>query len=516
MAEQPADADVAQLVERNLAKVEVAGSNLVIRSTPTKPLPPGKRLSLFYGPLHQTSPLIRPPGSRTLIPLTLLATAVLWGITLAYNRPLFLDEANVARNLFDRSYAGLFSPLDHEQYAPPLYLVLAKLCGETFGYSETPLRIPALLGGLLAAAGLTLAGRRYGLGNWTVLPLLLLFVNPIVLRYLTEVKPYGIDLGLAAVLWACYPVTGIVEDRIILREWTLIGVVAPWLSLPAVFLLGTLGARGFLKNRKWGWPILAWLLSFLLLYLTVLSPSISSPYLTDYHRSFFLVFPDSVVALRQIGLILLGVLRLSFGVTAFTMIWGVGLAALALYRSPGSRWLIAPLLLAFAASAFGQYSLMPRLLFFTLPGIWLLTGLGAAELWELAPGRFAKLAIVGAAVVSLGGSSVQHRFVDPLTFGDGRNLAMLSSTGRYAVHPLAEAVVDYYHRIHPFTSRNVRETKIPYPAEERGDFILLYDVLTGDGPRRAMQRDSTEAAVRGCRVNGERLYLAAAWRVRCP
>ena len=32
MAEQPADADVAQLVERNLAKVEVASSNLVIRS----------------------------------------------------------------------------------------------------------------------------------------------------------------------------------------------------------------------------------------------------------------------------------------------------------------------------------------------------------------------------------------------------------------------------------------------------------------------------------------------------
>ena len=37
MAEQPADADVAQLVERNLAKVEVAGSNLVIRSKSKKP-----------------------------------------------------------------------------------------------------------------------------------------------------------------------------------------------------------------------------------------------------------------------------------------------------------------------------------------------------------------------------------------------------------------------------------------------------------------------------------------------
>jgi hypothetical protein len=42
MAEQPADADLAQLVERNLAKVEVAGSNLVIRSIRVKgPFPKG-------------------------------------------------------------------------------------------------------------------------------------------------------------------------------------------------------------------------------------------------------------------------------------------------------------------------------------------------------------------------------------------------------------------------------------------------------------------------------------------
>ena len=48
MAEQPADADVAQLVERNLAKVEVAGSNLVIRSNLTKPLPPGEAAFVVY------------------------------------------------------------------------------------------------------------------------------------------------------------------------------------------------------------------------------------------------------------------------------------------------------------------------------------------------------------------------------------------------------------------------------------------------------------------------------------
>ena len=48
MAEQPADADVAQLVERNLAKVEVAGSNLVIRSIRVKrPFPQGDGLCAF-------------------------------------------------------------------------------------------------------------------------------------------------------------------------------------------------------------------------------------------------------------------------------------------------------------------------------------------------------------------------------------------------------------------------------------------------------------------------------------
>ncbi len=45
MAEQPADADVAQLVERNLAKVEVAGSNLVIRSNVRSRFLSGERLS---------------------------------------------------------------------------------------------------------------------------------------------------------------------------------------------------------------------------------------------------------------------------------------------------------------------------------------------------------------------------------------------------------------------------------------------------------------------------------------
>ena len=74
MAEQPADADVAQLVERNLAKVEVAGSNLVIRSNVTKPLLFGGAAFVIYHPMRavitrRSSPLHLPKVPDTRIHL---------------------------------------------------------------------------------------------------------------------------------------------------------------------------------------------------------------------------------------------------------------------------------------------------------------------------------------------------------------------------------------------------------------------------------------------------------------
>ena len=42
-------------------------------------------------------------------------------------RSLFIDEANLARNIAEKGYLTLFSNLDYEQYAPPIFLVLSKL-----------------------------------------------------------------------------------------------------------------------------------------------------------------------------------------------------------------------------------------------------------------------------------------------------------------------------------------------------------------------------------------------------
>ena len=55
------DARIAQLVERNLAKVEVAGSNPVSRSTAF--LPEINHLALFFGIINSFPPLYPPPIS---------------------------------------------------------------------------------------------------------------------------------------------------------------------------------------------------------------------------------------------------------------------------------------------------------------------------------------------------------------------------------------------------------------------------------------------------------------------
>ena len=56
-------------------------------------------------------------------------------------RDLFLDEVNVARNLYERNFTSLLHVLDYEQYAPPLFLWFSKINTLLFGYSELALRL---------------------------------------------------------------------------------------------------------------------------------------------------------------------------------------------------------------------------------------------------------------------------------------------------------------------------------------------------------------------------------------
>lgn len=458
------------------------------------------------------------------------AGTALWLVNWWAGRPLFLDEANVARNLFDRSFTGLFAPLDHRQYAPPLYLVLAKASGELFGYGERALRAPALLGGFLAVFGLYRAGRALQLGWWGLLPVGLLFVNPEVLRYVGEIKPYALDLGVAATLLA-FALEEPAKTRLF---WVLTGTVAVWLSLPSIFVLAGIAITNFFctsvraqkspATQRLSWIAIGfcWLLSFLTLYLLVLRPAIGSAYLNNYHDDFFFPLPQPDYPWKKLGYLLFALLKLTFGFTLVAEILGAALLITGGLKSDRKHWLMLslPLLLVVLTSGFGFYSLLPRLLLFTLPGSWLLAALGSRSIFETATlSRTWKYVFLAALAIMLGGTNVVRHYWQPLSFSDSRKLTTETADGYTPVlHHSSLPGFDYYRRIHPITRQagsspaaegNIRQ------QEFLGNYVLLYDVLTQGNVRESMRSDSIWATARGCKVRTEAMFRAKAVYVTC-
>ena len=441
----------------------------------------------------------------------LAAGGILWTINLVYNRPLFIDEANVARNLFDRSYVGLFRPLDHEQYAPPLYLVLTKALADTFGYREFVLRLPAFLGGCLGVYGVWKISEKILDEYWSLLPVALLFCNPTLLRYVTEVKPYGLDLGIAALLLALHLRARPLSPLL----WLVVGILCPWVSLPSVFVLALVGLRGLQYNyRQWVGPILGWLLSFGLLYVTVLRPSVGSDYLNDFHRDHFLPLVLDGEGLARLSRIGHRFLRLTFGVTVVAQVWGAVLLVAGLLIRPRLAWLLLPLLFVGLASSLRYYSLIDRLLLFVLPGVWLFAA-ASAQASAVMVGRKLSWAIIALSLLMAGGGNVWSKYWSPERTSDGRELAAMARLSNTYIHPSAVPVVDYYARIHPVTQYQATAVVSSLPDQEANTYTLLFDVTTDPVTYRHASEAAQRAAARGCKAEVRELFRARVVKVRC-
>ena len=448
------------------------------------------------------------------------AGLLLWLINWWHARPVFIDEANVARNLFDRSFTGFFQPLDHQQYAPPFFMVVSKLCGELFGYGERALRLPAMLGGLVALCGLLLSVRKLELAWWGLLPVVLLFVNPTVLRYVGEMKPYCLDLGVASLLLAAvlyWPRPS--------WKWALAGAFAVWFSLPSVFVLAAVGlpALWFGERRDlagWFLCVVAWLVSFALLYLVLLKSHLGNGYLNNFHGAYFFPLPSANgFAVGRAIILTISLPKVAFGFTTFAILGGACAAILGL-QSENRRLTataILPVLIVLAVSALGRYSLIDRLLLFTLPGWWLLAAMGSAKLSErlALKNKWWPLGLAAAWLVIAGGTNVVRHYVSPLKFSDSRRLVTKLEPGYQPVlHSSVVPAYDYYQRVHPFWRgqtlpaaevTDIRE--LPRP----GRYVLLYSVLTNKSTTRKLKGDVIWARAQDTKwVEERRMFRAQA------
>ena len=395
--------------------------------------------------------------------IMLLAGLGLWWVNFD-GRGLFLDEANLALAMGQSSFADLWRPLPYEQYAPPLYLTFVKFLAESWGYDEAVLRLPSLLGAIIGLLGLYYAGRSLQLGTWRWLPLALLFVAPICLRYTGEFKPYMLDLGLAvaALAWA-------IRQPKPKWYWAPLGAVLIWLSMPMVFCLCSVGLYLLYpqasNRRTWLFILGCWALSFLAFYYVLLAGESNRSNLQSFHAEYF--FPLrfwSWSAWEQAATLLHAQLKHAFGFIVLAQVWaalGLLMAGWQARRSSANTalflLLLSPWLLAVIASSLGKYSLIPRLMLFSFPGWWLLAVWGWKSHFEKTAGLWRWVGPAGVLILLMATNVFRH-YQSPLQVGQVRELMQaLPSDRPVYVNKWAVPAVRYYRELHqpPLGSEDV-------------------------------------------------------------
>jgi hypothetical protein len=339
------------------------------------------------------------------------------------NRSLWLDECMLALNVAARGFAELLEPLDYNQAAPVLFLMLERLLVAAAGVSEASLRaLPTLAGIALVPLAWAVARRLSG-PMAAALSASLVAVSPALVRFANEAKPYGTDAFATLLLvWAALrlrPGPGATRDRLVLAG---LGCGAVLLSFPALFSAGAVTAALALRTRgerrQLGVVLacaLCWLGSAAVPYLLVhRGVAASAAQQEGYEKAFLIAGPDigerALLAVR-------GTLLPAFHGNGSTIppapsvmpaIVGAlaigGGIAMILHSGLGAGVLIfGPLALAVAASGLRRYPVgVPRLMVFWVPLLIVATAAGAAAVSRLAGGRLRGVAAAALAVLILG------------------------------------------------------------------------------------------------------------------
>jgi 4-amino-4-deoxy-L-arabinose transferase-like glycosyltransferase len=330
----------------------------------------------------------------------LIAGAVLRLYVYLHNRDLIIDEANVARNIYERGFIALLQPLDYQQYAPPVFLWVTKFFSLVFGMGEQALKIYPLLCGLAALWLFYKIQKALVPVQATWYPISLLAFSPILIRYSSELKQYMPDVFITLLLvWLALKISlnSYRPVRFILL-WVLVGTVAIWSSMPSVFVLAGVGcyygwqAISSRQYRLLWLPVTVstvWVFQFVLYYLLMLQEHANSDYLQNFHHYFFLFATPSRAEEWEYNWRVFSYLMATFEGeypyvhsinTAFLIVGTIMLVRKATARS---ILLVIPVLALCAAAALNQFSMLARVSLFIIPVLILIIGFGFAQYYYL-------------------------------------------------------------------------------------------------------------------------------------
>ncbi len=187
----------------------------------------------------------------------LIAVGIIYRIILWWqNRGMFIDEANLARNIYERNFVGLAKPLVYEQFAPPVFLWISKLNTIFFGFDEKVFRLFPLIAGIGSLFLFYKIAKEFISIKSLWYPLALFATGALYLRYSTEFKQYMPDALVSLLLIYSALRIDVVNSanlKFCIR-WILLGSIAIWTSMPSVFILTAVGLHYFvqiiLSNQK--------------------------------------------------------------------------------------------------------------------------------------------------------------------------------------------------------------------------------------------------------------------------
>ena len=316
-----------------------------------------------------------------IIPIVLIC------ILFLYNRSLFLDSLNLARNVAEGSFTAFLNPLKYEQSAPVLFLILSKIATLIFGISEYSLRLIPVLSGIACIFLFFRITKKLMSETFGCVATFWLGSHTMFVRYATEFKQYSTDIFVTTLLlWFTTSVETLSKKNLII--FAFIGSLCIWLSMPSIFVL--LSALIYLMIKLRGQKNYFWLigififftLQFIIEYYTILQPAIASTHMQNFHQDYFIQgrFWDTTSLGHDFGLVV-STIRLVVGKSglaiaiAFLLILVTAIESIK-NKKPLAILLFGPIVLVFGASLLGKYSLIERLMLFVLPNLFLLIFMG--------------------------------------------------------------------------------------------------------------------------------------------
>lgn len=304
----------------------------------------------------------------------------------ALNRSFWGDEASLAVNIVNRSFAGLAQLLDFYQAAPIGFLYIEKVSILLLGNQDYILRLFPLIAGLAAVYLIFLIAREH-FGAAGMFALAMFSTSWWLVYYSSELKQYVSDITMALLLvhlaGKCFKADRGRNGFLMLGA---VGSITIWISHPSVFIMVGIGLalateKALRKDfAPWTWILgigLAWLVSFGLAYLVSFQHIVSDGYLITYWRKAYAPFPpwsDKGWYLNTLNsFVFFAFHRGDYAMVIITLVLSVaGAVSLILRDRKSALLLVSPFLVVTVISMLQRYPLKNRFMLFLIPLVFLL------------------------------------------------------------------------------------------------------------------------------------------------